>query len=100
MYKFLSKATQMEVNDLLNKEKRMWFQRSRALWATHGDKNSKYFHNRATQQFRKNKIYGIRDEAGQWRSDPKIVASMTLEFYSNLFSSSNSVQPELTLESV
>ena len=42
----------------------MWFQRSRALWATHGDKNSKYFHNRATQQFQKNKIDGIRDEAG------------------------------------
>ena len=78
----------------------MWFQRSRALWATHGDKNSKYFHNRATQQFRKNKIDGIRDEAGQWRLDPKIVAFMMLEFYSNLFSSFNSVQPELTLELV
>ena len=37
---------------------------------------------------------------GQWRSDPKIVASVMLEFYSNLFSSSNSVQPELALESV
>jgi len=42
----------------------MWFQRSRALWAIHGDKNSEYFHSRATQRFQKNKIEGIRDEAG------------------------------------
>lgn len=33
-----------EVNDLPNKENRMWFQRSWSLWTVHGDKNSKYFH--------------------------------------------------------
>ena len=37
---------------------------------------------------------------GQWRSDPKIVASVMLEFYKNLFSSSNSVQPDLALDSI
>ena len=37
-----------EVNDLLDKETRMWFQRSQSLWAVHSDKNSKYFHSRAT----------------------------------------------------
>ena len=37
---------------------------------------------------------------GQWRSDPKIVASVMLEFYKNLFSSSNSIQPDLALDSI
>ena len=27
-----------EVHDLLDKENRMWFQRSRSLWTVHGDK--------------------------------------------------------------
>ena len=36
-----------EIKDLMDKETHMWFQRSKALWATHGDKNSKYFHSKA-----------------------------------------------------
>ena len=37
-----------EIKDLMDKETRMWFQRSKAHWSTHGDKNSNYFHSRAT----------------------------------------------------
>ena len=33
-----------EIIDLVNKENRMWFQRSKVLWAVNGDKNSKFFH--------------------------------------------------------
>jgi len=77
---------QCEVNDLFDKETRMWFQRSRALWATHGDKNSKYFYSRATQRHRRNKVEGIRDPLGQWSTNLKMVARVILEFYSNLFS--------------
>ena len=36
----------------------------------------------------------------QWRLDPKIVASVMLKFYKNLFSSSNSVLPDLALDSI
>ena len=54
----------MEVNDLLDKETRLWLQCSRALWAVHGDKNSKFFHSRATQRHRKNKIEGIKNSKG------------------------------------
>ena len=37
-----------EIKDLMDKETCMWFQRSKAHSATHGDKNSNYFHSRAT----------------------------------------------------
>ena len=89
-----------EVNDLLDKETRMWFQRSRALWAIHGDKNSKYFHSRATQRFRRNKIEGIKNARGQWCSDPKDVAKELLDYYSELFTSTQACQPDLALEAV
>ena len=45
---FQARDFRNEVNELLDKETRMWFQRSRALWATHGNKNSKYIHSNAT----------------------------------------------------
>ena len=43
-----------EINVLLDREARMWAQWSRLLWATQGDKNTKYFHSWATKRFRKN----------------------------------------------
>ena len=44
----------VEINVLLDREARMWAQRSRLLWASQGDKNTKYFHSRATKRYRKN----------------------------------------------
>ena len=49
-----------EVSVLMDREARMWAQRSRVLWASQGDKNTKYFHSRATKRFRKNQIRGIK----------------------------------------
>ena len=57
----LFRGLRNEMNELLDKETMMWFQRSHALCAIHGDKNYKYFHSRATQRFRKNKIDGIKN---------------------------------------
>ena len=47
---FKARMLKAEVNDLLDKETRMWFQRSRTLWAVHGDKNSKYFHRKQPKE--------------------------------------------------
>ena len=36
-----------EITELLDKETRMWLQRSKTYWATHGDRNSIYFHSKS-----------------------------------------------------
>ena len=45
---FRVKELMLELNNLMDKEARMWLQRSKVQWAKFGDKNSKYFHARAT----------------------------------------------------
>ena len=52
----------VEINILLEREARIWSQRSLVIWASKGDSNTKYFHNRATKRHQKNTIRGIQDE--------------------------------------
>ena len=97
---FKARMLKSEVNDLMEKETRMWFQRSCSLWATFGDKNSKYFHSRATQRYQRNKINGVRDGRGHWKHDPKEIANEFLKYFAKLFYISNNCQPELALDTI
>ena len=49
-----------EIGVLMDREARMWAQRSRLLWAGHGDKNTKYFHSRATKRLKKKSDLGYQ----------------------------------------
>ena len=79
-----------EINVLLDKEGRMQSQRSRVRWVSQGDSNTKYFHSRATQRHRKNKILGIKDETGTWQDQPTEIAAVLVNYFQELFSSARS----------
>lgn len=55
-----------DINVLLDREATVWSQRSHLLRARDGDKNTKYFHSRATKRYRRNLIVGIRDDQDRW----------------------------------
>ncbi|XP_075659668.1 uncharacterized protein LOC142629542 [Castanea sativa] len=74
------RALKEEINDLMDKETRMWLQRSKTLWASHGVIDSKYFHNKATQRYRKNSITNIRSSVGRWCSNYEEVAETLVNY--------------------
>ena len=83
-----------EIHVLMDKETRMWSQRSRVLWLKHGDSNSKFFHNKATQRFRKNSILGIEDKRGNWQEQPEAIGDTIVEYFAELFTTRNSIIEE------
>lgn len=78
-----------EIKELLVKEEEMWKQRSRAIWLHEGDNNTHYFHSRATQRFRRNKICELLDSEGQQCTKEDDIARILIEYYQGLFNSAN-----------
>ena len=54
-----------ELNNLLDSEEMLWHQRSKIYQYKKGDKNTKFFHARATDKRRKNTIIGLWSEDGR-----------------------------------
>ena len=70
------KATEKVLDDLHKQEEVCWAQRAKVHWLKHGDLNSKFFHNKANQKQRKNKIYSIHDPMGNTWKDSNHINSI------------------------
>ena len=80
---FLSLSKRMD--ELLQKQEIYWAQWSRINWLKYGDKNTKFFHAKATQRRRKNYIRGIRNTQGQWVEELEEVVEVVSAYFDNLF---------------
>ena len=86
-----------EINDLLDYEEIMWQQRSKVQWMGLGDRNTKYFHTKASERKKKNIISKIMDERGNWRESALEIAKVAISYFEKLYMTSN---PDKILEVV
>ena len=89
-----------KMDDLLQKQEIFWAQRSRINWLKHGDRNTKFFHAKATQRRRRNYIKGIRNIHGQWVEDLEEVVGVASAYFDNLFHAGVEDQMEECLNAV
>ena len=94
------KALKMEVNELLEKEEVYWKQRARVAWLKEGDRNTKFFHSKATQRQKKNSVKGLIDKEGHWHQDPNKMEEIAVEYFGDIFTSTNPVDLESSTEDI
>ncbi|GAU41426.1 hypothetical protein TSUD_26060 [Trifolium subterraneum] len=76
-----------ELDDLLEKEELRWSQKARTMWLTYGDKNTKFFHQEASQRRRKNHIDSIKDSVGNQHNEEDKIEEIFLQHFQQLFTS-------------
>ena len=89
-----------EINGLLIKEEKMWKQRSRALWLQEGDQNTKFFHNKASHRYKRNRIEELKNGAGMVCTDEEEISKILIDYYQNLFTSASPSNLEEVLMAV
>ena len=72
--------------ELYHREEMMWRQRSRIEWLASGDKNTRFFHMRASQRRKKNMIKALSNSLGAMIDDKVALKDMVSAFYKDLYS--------------
>ncbi|MCH80635.1 hypothetical protein A2U01_0001405, partial [Trifolium medium] len=94
------KQLESKLDGLLYHEEQWWAQRAKVNWLHLGDKNSKFFHFKASQRNRKNKINFIKDNQGSTMTQNIDIQAAFLEYFTNLFTSSNPTNIQETINVV
>ena len=63
----------------------MWKQRSRVLWLKEGDQKTKFFHNRASHRYKRNRIEELKNEARVVCTNEEEISNILIDYYQQLF---------------
>jgi hypothetical protein len=98
----ISEIHQMEdkLDKLMKQEETWWAQRAKANWLQHGDMNTSFFHFKASQRKRKNKINFILDHMGNRATSNKDIHHTFMNYFTNIFTSSNPTNMSTALSGI
>lgn len=81
-------------------EELLWRQKNREKWLRHGDRNSKFFHLSVKANRSRNLLVKLKDKNGQDQWSDAAKAEVAIEYFSELFTSSNPPSYKPVLQSM
>jgi hypothetical protein len=88
------------IMELNHREEIMWKQRFRVLWIASADKNTRFFHLRASQCRRKNHISKLCKPDGIFTENVVEMGAMVTDFYKTLYGTEGTTSMHLVLDIV
>jgi len=101
------RSINLNIDALEAQEEAMWSQRSRQTWLIEGDKNTAFFHQKASQRRHVNTISRLLDGNGHWVENEDHIKSLLLAYFSDIYMSrgvhevskiTDPVQPRVSME--
>ena len=92
--------TKLEPNRWLGIEEEMWHQRSRNNWLKVGDRNTTFFHTKATNRHQRNTISKILDENNRCLEDVDEIGHTFVHYFEELFTTSRPTVEKEMLDAV
>lgn len=93
-------ALKKDIIELIHHEEVFWKQRSHSLWLPAGNKNTNFFHQRASHRRRTNHIEGLLDNHEAWQTEGNRITAIAEDYYRELFTTSNPIHMDSVLNSV
>ena len=81
-------------------EESYWKHKSRTLWHTCGDRNTKFFHALTKQRHIQNMIIGLYNEDGEWINSEAKIEGVAVIYFHDLFQSTSSTEFDGFLDEV
>jgi hypothetical protein len=88
------------LDELLLREEIMWKKRSRIEWLRDGDRNTRFFHRKASGRRKRNRIVKLRRNDGSFATDEEEIKRRTQLFFESLYREDPEIDPSPLLESV
>lgn len=86
------------LNCWLDDKNTIWHQRSKAQRITDGDRNTNFFHQKASNWRDRNHIRGTYDSNGVWQEDNQIMEGIILDYFSSIFTTNGPTNISATID--
>ncbi|CAB4269397.1 unnamed protein product [Prunus armeniaca] len=94
------KALLTQLDELLVRKEAYWQQRAKVTWLRDGDRNTRFFHQRANMRKQRNHIHGLTDSNGVWKEDSAAVQEIVVDYFTYLFTSNCRRKEDILLNTV